>query len=114
MKHNPVQIHRESTREVEQASFTEVAYLGFALALPRFFGWVDRQFSVLRAGCEIQILQNLGENEPSAGLLFSLDLSDTQVHGPYLRALLRSASHFYAEVVLRTSPGSPTGVTEYT
>jgi len=43
---------------------------------------------------------------PSSLLLSSLDLSDTQVYEPYIRALLGTDSHFCEVVVLklRTAP----------
>ena len=52
-----------------------------------------------RCGC-CHRPQPLGESPPHASssssslLLLDLELSDTQVHAPWLRALLRTASHF--------------------
>ena len=78
--------------------------------------WLDRDTTPCRmAGVTLQ------ESSPSrcwapfpffssSFLISSLDLSDTKVHGPWMRALLGTASHF-CEVVVLESGTKPNGTT---
>ena len=56
-------------------------------------GFIDNVFGVLWA--------DAGASSSSL-LLSSLELSDTQVYAPEIRALLGTAAHFYRLVVLRS------------
>ena len=59
--------------------------------------------NLLRAVPEAGVQADRKSSSPSSLLLLSLELSDTKVYEPYVRALLETASYFCEVVVLKLS-----------
>jgi len=72
----------------------------FKLALTLTLQW---HYPAGEIGWDFKALS--GEVDPSSLLLSSLELSDTNVYAPYIRALLGTASHFCEVVVLKLRTG---------